>query len=131
MPYFPYVAKTQGKRSTGKGGQERGDKTSSFMKREIEDRDGVQAAVYYHTSHRYYEFTLSDTNLLHRSGFTDSPHHKVPYQPNHRVLRRDGSSIDDIVVSRIDVYRLFDGTREIEELVAGTDWKEKGKIIAV
>ena len=99
------------------------------MKREIEDRDGIQTAVSYHTSHRYYEFTLSDTNLLHRSGFTDS--HIIKLLTNRIMEYFEGRvGIDDIVVTRIDVYRLFDGTREIEELLSGTDWKEKGKVIA-
>ena len=130
VPYLPYVAKAQGKRSTGKDGQhmER-EEQSSFMKREIEDRDGVKIAIYYHTSHRYYEFTLSDTNLLHRSGFTDV--HVIKFLANFILEYFDGRvGIDDIVVTRIDVYKLLDRTREIEELLSGTDWVQEGKIIA-
>ena len=91
VPFFPYIEKAQGKRSKGKYDQNKGDKTSSFMKREIRNDQGVQVAISYHTSHRYYEFTLSDTNLLHRSGFTDSPRHQVPDQLHLRSTSTDGS----------------------------------------
>jgi hypothetical protein len=129
VPYFPYVAKAQGKRSRGKGEGKKEKDASSFTKREIEDHDGVQVAISYHTSHRYYEFTLSDTNLLHRSGFTDV--HVIKFLTNYILEYFDGRvGIDDIIVSRVDVYRLFDGTDEIEELIAETDWVQKEKVVS-
>ena len=129
VPFFPYIERAQGKRSKGKYDQNKGDNTSSFMKREVRNYQGVQVAISYHTSHRYYEFTLSDTNLLHRSGFTDV--HVIKFLTNYILEYFDGRvGIDDIIISRIDIYKLLDGTREIEKLVAGADWVQKGKVIA-
>ena len=126
VPFFPYVSRAQGRKARGKDDPKEGKDGSSFMKREIMEDQGAQVAVAYHNAHRYYEFGLIDTNLLHRSGFSDA--HIIRLLTNRILSYFDGRvGLDDIIVTRVDVYRLLDRTEEIEELIASTGLGPEGE----